>query len=102
MDAQIAHLDANRNLFDAGINAIPGVRSLPLQATYLAWVDFSGTGMSFAEIEARIRDQAKIAVSPGPSFGAGGESFVRVNLATSRARVAEAVARLQAAFSDLQ
>jgi cystathionine beta-lyase len=102
VDAQIAHLDANRNLFDAGINAIPGVRSLPLQATYLAWVDFSGTGMSFAEIEARIRDQAKIAVSPGPSFGAGGESFVRVNLATSRARVAEAVARLQAAFSDLQ
>jgi cystathionine beta-lyase len=102
VDAQMVHLDGNRKLFDEGVNAIPGVRSLPLQSTYLAWVDFSGTGMTHDEVAARIRDQAKIAVSPGPSFGAGGESFMRINLATTRARVAEAVARLQAAFSDLQ
>ncbi|MGB3281030.1 MAG: aminotransferase, partial [Pseudorhodobacter sp.] len=49
-----------------------------------------------------IRDVAKIAVSPGPSFGSGGALFQRINLATQRARVEEAVARLQAAFSDLQ
>jgi cystathionine beta-lyase len=102
VDAQIAHLEGNRKLFDEGVNAIPGVRSLPLQSTYLAWVDFSGTGMEFDEIAARIRDVAKIAVSPGPSFGIGGALFQRVNLATQRARVEEAVARLQAAFSDLQ
>ncbi|MGB3278608.1 MAG: aminotransferase class I/II-fold pyridoxal phosphate-dependent enzyme, partial [Pseudorhodobacter sp.] len=41
VDAQIAHLEGNRKLFDEGVNAIPGVRSLPLQSTYLAWVDFS-------------------------------------------------------------
>lgn len=102
VDAQIAHLEGNRKLFDEGVNAIPGVRSLPLQSTYLAWVDFSGTGMAFDEIAARIRDVAKIAVSPGPSFGSGGALFQRINLATQRARVEEAVARLQAAFSDLQ
>lgn len=102
VDAQIAHLEGNRKLFDEGVNAIPGVRSLPLQSTYLAWVDFSGTGMEFDEIAARIRDVAKIAVSPGPSFGSGGALFQRINLATQRARVEEAVARLQAAFSDLQ
>jgi cystathionine beta-lyase len=45
---------------------------------------------------------AKIAASPGPGFGTGGESFLRFNLATPRARVAEAVERLQAAFADLQ
>jgi cystathionine beta-lyase len=102
VDAQIAHLEGNRKLFDEGVNAIPGVRSLPLQSTYLAWVDFSGTGMEFDEIAARTRDVAKIAVSPGPSFGIGGALFQRVNLATQRARVEEAVARLQAAFADLQ
>ncbi|MEZ5913677.1 MAG: aminotransferase class I/II-fold pyridoxal phosphate-dependent enzyme [Paracoccaceae bacterium] len=101
-DAQIAHLDANRAVFDAGLNAIPGVRSLPLQATYLAWVDFRGTGMSHAEISARLRDDARIGVSPGPGFGSGGDGFQRINFATSRAEVAEAVRRLQAAFSDLQ
>ncbi|KMK65855.1 MalY/PatB family protein [Puniceibacterium sp. IMCC21224] len=102
VDQQIAHLDGNRQSFDALVNAIPGVRSLPLQATYLAWVDFSGTGMSYDDFAARVRDDARIAVSPGPSFGAGGETFVRVNLATSRARVIEAGKRLQAAFADLQ
>jgi len=102
VDAQLAHLEGNRKLFDEGINAIPGVRSLPLQSTYLAWVDFAGTGMAFDEIAARIRDHAKIAVSPGPAFGAGGALCQRINLATQRSTVIEAVKRLQAAFADLQ
>jgi cystathionine beta-lyase len=102
VDAQLAHLEGNRKLFDDGVNAIPGVHSMPLQSTYLAWVDFSGTGMSYDEISTRFRDGAKIAVSPGPGFGAGGALFQRINLATQRATVAEAVKRLQAAFADLQ
>ncbi len=101
-DQQIAHLQENRDIFDAGINAIPGVWSMPLQSTYLAWVDFSGTGMSHEEVAARIRDTAKIAVSQGPTFGAGGETFMRFNLATQKATVEEAVRRMQDAFADLQ
>ena len=101
-DEQMAHLQANRDLFDAGINAIPGVRSMPLQATYLGWVDFSGTGMSQQEVARRIRDDAKIAVSAGPTFGTGGETFMRFNLATQRHVVEDAVARMQTAFADLQ
>ncbi len=101
-DAQIAHLQKNREIFDAGINAIPGVWSMPLQSTYLGWVDFSGTGMTYDEVSARIRDTAKIAVSQGPTFGTGGESFMRFNLATQTDKVEEAVRRMQAAFADLQ
>lgn len=102
VDAQIQHLDRNRKMFDAAINAIPGVTSMPLEATYLAWVDFSGTGMTHDEVIARIRDDAKIAVSPGPSFGIGGEGFQRFNLATQGARVEDAIERIQRAFADLQ
>ena len=36
------------------------------------------------------------------AFGAGGEDFLRFNVATQRSRIEEAVARLQAAFGDLQ
>ena len=102
LDALIAYLDENRRIFDAGVNAIPGLRSMPLEATYLAWVDFSGTGMTREEFTARVEQGAKIAANHGPTFGLGGESFLRFNLATPRARVIEAVARLQAAFGDLQ
>ncbi|HPQ95857.1 MAG TPA: PatB family C-S lyase, partial [Thiolinea sp.] len=42
LEALIPYLDANRRLFDAGINAVPGFRSMAMAATYLAWVDFSG------------------------------------------------------------
>lgn len=102
VDAQIEHLIENRRIFDDAVNAIPGVRSLPLASTYLAWVDFSGTGMSFEEISRRVRKDARIAPSPGPEFGPGGETFLRFNLATQTYRVEEAAKRLQEAFSDLQ
>ncbi|AHC99407.1 MalY/PatB family protein [Leisingera methylohalidivorans] len=101
-DAQIAHLDGNRKLFDETVNALPGLKSLPLQSTYLAWVDFSGTGMSRAEFIRRLREDAKIATSPGDGFGTGGEFMERFNLATQRSRVEDACRRLTAAFSDLQ
>jgi cystathionine beta-lyase len=102
LDALCGYLAGNAEVFDEGIRAIPGLRSMPMQATYLAWVDFAGTGMEPAEFTARVEQGAGIAASHGPTFGTGGESFLRFNIATPRARVAEAVRRLQAAFADLQ
>jgi cystathionine beta-lyase len=101
-DAQVIHLDENRRLFDSIINTIPGVRSMALESTYLAWVDFSGTGMSMDEIKLRVHKDAQIAASHGDTFGAGGEAFLRFNIATRRSLIEEAGARLQKAFADLQ
>jgi cystathionine beta-lyase len=102
VDALVEYLDGNRREFDAGVNAIPGVRSMPLEATYLAWVDFAGTGMSPDEFATRVEKVAKIAINRGASFGLGGESFLRFNIALPRVLITEAVRRLQAAFADLQ
>lgn len=102
VDRLVEYLDGNRRIFDQGVNAIPGLRSMPLQATYLSWVDFSGTGMTAPEAIARVQASARIAANHGESFGLGGEQFLRFNIATPRARVAEAVRRLQQAFADLQ
>ena len=102
VDVLNAYLEGNRQVFDAGVNAIPGLASMPLEATYLAWVDFAGTGMAPGEFTARVERKAKIAANHGDTFGRGGESFLRFNLATPRARVIEAVERMQRAFADLQ
>ncbi|MEZ5888599.1 MAG: MalY/PatB family protein [Paracoccaceae bacterium] len=102
VDALMTYLDGNRKIFDAGIAAIPGLASMALEATYLAWVDCTGTGMAAEEFTARVEKDARIAVNHGATFGAGGESFLRFNIATPRARVEEAVVRLKAAFADLQ
>ncbi len=102
LGALTAYLDDNRRLFESGVAAIPGLRVAPLEATYLSWVDFTGTGMDDAAIQARVWGDAKIAANPGPSFGAAGQGFLRFNLGTSQANVAEAVERLTRAFADLQ
>jgi cysteine-S-conjugate beta-lyase len=96
------YIEGNARVFAAGIEAIPGVTMQRMQSTYLAWVDFSGTGMSRAEIGARVAGTAKIAASPGVDFGTGGESFLRFNIAMPRVQITEAVARLHRAFADLQ
>jgi cystathionine beta-lyase len=102
VDALVAYLDGNRRLLDEGLGAIPGVRPMPLEATYLAWVDFGGLGMTEAEVMRRIAADARIGVNRGSAFGQGGEGWARINFAAPRAMVAEAVARLQAAFRDVQ
>jgi cysteine-S-conjugate beta-lyase len=100
LDQLVPYLDGNRKHFDAGIvRAIPGTRSMPLEATYLAWVDFEGTGLERADFMDRITHRARIGVSPGPQFGPGGEMHVRFNFATQRYWIDEALARLAEAFA---
>ncbi|MEM9128886.1 MAG: MalY/PatB family protein [Pseudomonadota bacterium] len=101
-DELIAYLDTNRKLFDEGVNAIPGLRSMNLEATYLSWVDFTDTGMGREEFTQRVEQKAGIAANRGPTFGTGGESFLRFNIALPRVRIEDAVKRLQNAFGDLQ
>ena len=70
----IAYLDDNRRYLDARVNAIPDLRSMELEGTCLAWVDFSGTGMSREEFTERVEKQARIAPNHGDTFGAGCEN----------------------------
>lgn len=102
VDALMDYIEGNRRVFDDAVGSIPGLSSMPLEATYLSWVDFSGTGMAPAEFIARVEKGARIAANHGATFGMGGESFLRFNLATPRSRVAEAGERLREAFKDLQ
>jgi cystathionine beta-lyase len=103
LDALLAYLTASRDLFDRRIEAAaPGARSMRLDATYLAWVDFSGTGLPPEEVAARVKGRARIFASPGPQFGPGGNSWLRFNFATPRPILEEALGRLDEAFSDLR
>ena len=98
----IEYLDENRRIFEAGIAEIPGLRSMPIEATYLCWIDFSGTGMMADEFIRRVEGDAQIAANHGVTFGLGGENFLRFNIACRRALVIEAIERLKATFADLQ
>lgn len=98
LDSLLVYLDENRRLFDAAISEIPGLESMEMSATYLAWVDFRGTGLSTEEVIDRVQKQAGIATNHGAMFGEGGEGYLRFNFACRREMVEEAIKRLQGVF----
>lgn len=103
LDALLPYLKKNRDMFDARIQAAaPGARSMHLDATYLAWVDFSGTGLTAKDVAGRVADRARIFASPGPQFGPGGDTWLRFNFATPRPVLEEALGRLEDAFADVR
>lgn len=103
LDALLPYLTKNRDLLDARIEAAaPGARSMRLAATYLAWVDFSGTGLAPGDVATRVAKGARIYASPGLQFGPGGETWLRFNFATPRPILEKALGRLEDVFKDLR
>lgn len=99
LEALLPYLQANRDRFDEAISRIiPGVRPMKLEATYLAWCDFSETGYTADEVIHRVQDVARIAISKGPIFGIGGDRWIRFNIACPRVTLEEAISRLETAF----
>lgn len=103
LDALLPYLAANHDLLNTRIErAAPGARAMRLDATYLGWVDFSGTGLAADDVAARVKDRARIFASPGEQFGPGGDTWLRFNFATPRPILNEALDRLDDAFADIR
>ncbi|MBQ0070578.1 MAG: aminotransferase, partial [Spirochaetales bacterium] len=76
---------------------LPQCRLIKPEATYLAWVDCSGLGFNGKELEAFIKDKAKLWLDTGRIFGKESECFMRFVLACPRRTLAEALDRLRKA-----
>ncbi len=74
--------------------ALPELKVADLQATYLMWVDYrSYTTLPSQQLSRRLIDEAKVWFAAGSSYGAAGEGFLRINLATRREILTEALTR---------
>jgi cysteine-S-conjugate beta-lyase len=114
LDALLHGLEANRALLcDLVAEHLPGVKYLPPQGTYLAWLDCRALGFDeepadglavVADLSGPARwflDHARVALSSGHVFGTGGEGHVRLNFATSQAILTEAISRMGRALADV-
>ncbi len=74
-------------------NELPLAVLSPLEGTYLAWLDLSGYLGKADEngMKHFVQEKARLAVDYGQWFGAGGNGFIRLNLATSPLWVKKAV-----------
>lgn len=113
LDMLLRGLDDNRALLGELVaEHLPGVKYQWPQGTYLAWLDCRELGFSeevadglavVADLSGPARwflDHARVALSSGHVFGTGGAGHVRLNFATSRAILVEAVSRMGRALTD--
>jgi cystathionine beta-lyase len=91
LDAMLAYVAANfAYLADRLPRELPAARVLPLEATYLAWIDLRRLGMPDEEVRTRLLDGG-VWLDEGRKFGSGGEGFQRLNLACPRSVLDRAV-----------
>jgi cystathionine beta-lyase len=115
LDTLLDGLDANRTLLgDLVAEHLPGVKYQWPQGTYLAWLDCRGLGFDdevadglavVADLSGPARwflDHARVALSSGHVFGTGGAGHVRLNFATSRAILVEAITRMGRALEKVR
>ena len=98
LEALLGGLDSNRRLLaELLAEHLPQVGYRVPQATYLAWLDCRALALG-TDPAAVFRERGRVALSPGPGFGTGGEGHARLNFATSPAVLAEAVVRMASAI----
>ena len=77
---------------------LPDVRVIPLEATYLVWIDCSAFKLPAAQVAAFVLDDEKLWINEGTMYGQSGEGFIRMNIACPREILVEGLKRLNDAF----
>ena len=94
-------LDVNLGVLEAAVGRMEGVRLVPLESTYLPWLDCSGLGLDDEGIKRLVEQDAKLWLDLGTMFGPEGSGFVRMNLASPTSMIEDACARLEGAVARL-
>lgn len=74
---------------------IPQIKPLPEKATYLMWLDITGTGGSSSQLAEFIRRETGLYLSDGKAYGSDGEHFLRMNIACPRSVLKDGLERLK-------
>lgn len=89
----LEYLRQNHQFLLSEINQIQGLTMLPLEATYLAWIDARESGI---ENFAQKLEEVGVGVSDGVQFDGAG--FIRLNFACPKATLEEVVRRIKTVF----
>jgi cystathionine beta-lyase len=81
---------------------IPEITPVQPEATYMIWLDCRKFGMSGKELQDFFVTRAGVGMNEGSSFGPGGEGFMRMNLATTREIVVQAMEQIEKAMVQLR
>ena len=78
---------------------LPQYPVLPLEGTYLVWIDCRASGLDSDAVTERLQEQQRLMVNPGTMYGPGGEGFIRLNIACPRTQLADGLERMARVLS---
>ena len=84
------------------LNALGYETTLPAGAFYAFAKIPASFGLSSVAFATKLAEKAKVGVTPGSAFGAGGEGYVRLSYASSMVDLQEAMARLTVFTEKMQ
>ncbi len=89
------YLEGNYNLVLEYLEKhLPEVKVPRLEATYLLWMDFRAWGLNQNELKNFMAQNAGLGLNDGNTFGREGRGFMRMNLASPRSVIEEAMQRM--------
>lgn len=77
---------------------IPQIKALRPQASFLMWLDCRGLDLDHDSLVDLFVRKAGLALNDGEMFGPGGEGFMRLNIASPRSVIRQALEQLRAAL----
>ena len=103
LDALLKYLKGNIEYTERFVHEnLKGVKLVPMEATYLAWLDFNGTGLTTEQVDDLVLHKARLWLNSGTKFGKAGAGFQRLNLACPRSTLVEALERLKVALDSIK
>lgn len=73
---------------------LPQYPVLPLEGTYLVWIDCRASSIGSDAMTLRLQEGQKLMVNSGTLYGPGGEGFIRLNIACPRTLLADGLERI--------
>ena len=97
----LAYIEANIEFVESYCAThIPAIKPWRPQASFLVWLDCRALGLNHSQLNDLFVKRARLALNDGEMFGQGGEGFMRLNIATPRAILKEALERLRKAIEN--
>ncbi|MBQ9266463.1 MAG: pyridoxal phosphate-dependent aminotransferase [Bacilli bacterium] len=101
LDELRLYLDENiREVNEFIKNQLPQIALIKCEATYLLWLDCSKITKDADKLQAYIRETTGLYLSSGSIYGKEGNTFLRMNIATTKARVIDGLKRLKKAIDS--
>lgn len=101
LDQLLDYLDGTLSLMQKYFKKhIPKIQMLKPEGTYLVWLDCRAIGMTSAELSKFFLQKAGVYLENGAFFGPEGDGFLRMNIATPRKLVKEAMAGMKEALDS--